>query len=102
MLPPASLLSVIAGLALLSAPASARTWAGGVNMIAACQEQHGGVWQAILNCDKCNAYDWMCYDPDTGEWASVDVNAYCAQTYGGGAYADPQGGGPYDWGCYFP
>ena len=70
-------------------------------MQAACQEQYAnGSEQAILN--DTGAYDWSCYDPNTGKSGGVNVDEYCQFTYGGSAYADPQGGGAYDWGCYFP
>jgi hypothetical protein len=101
MLAPSGIFGIVAGLVLLAAPASARTWAGGVNMQAACQEQYAnGSEQAILN--NSGAYDWSCYDPNTGKSGGVNVDEYCQFTYGGSAYADPQGGGAYDWGCYFP
>jgi hypothetical protein len=41
MLTQAGIFSVAAALALLTAPASARSWAGGVDMQAACHEQYG-------------------------------------------------------------
>ncbi|KAH8820112.1 hypothetical protein F5884DRAFT_849387 [Xylogone sp. PMI_703] len=103
MLALSSIFPVVAGLVLLVAPASAdRTWAGGVNMQAACQEQYANSSeQAIL--DGSSAYDWYCYNPTAGEISGgVNVDEYCQFTYGGTAYADPQGGGAYDWGCYYP
>jgi hypothetical protein len=101
MLAPSGIFGVVAGLVLLAAPASARTWAGGVNMQAACQEQYANSSeQGILN--GSGAYDWYCYDPNTGNSGGVNVDEYCQFTYGGSAYADPQGGGAYDWGCYYP
>jgi hypothetical protein len=96
MLAPSGIFGVVAGLVLLAASASARTWAGGVNMQAACQEQYANSSeQGIPN--GSGAYDWYCYDPNTGNSGGVNVDEYCQFTYGGSAYADPQGGG-----CYYP
>jgi len=101
MLAPSGILGVVATLVLLAAPASARIWAGSVDLDVACQEQYdNGSEYAILT--GSDAYGWICYNPKTGSSGRVDVDVYCAHTYGGNAYADPQGGGPYDWGCYFP
>jgi hypothetical protein len=44
---------------------------------------------------------WYC-STTTGAYGSIDVSAYCLKTYAKGAYADPQGGGIWDWGCYYP
>ena len=102
MLAPSGTFGVVAGLALLAAPAFASTYAGGVDMQAACAEQYPGQSsEAILNGN--NAYSWFCFE--TGSLAllgSINVNIYCSQTYGLNCYADAQGGGPYDWGCYCP
>lgn len=98
------ILSAVAGLATLATPVSARTWAGGVNMRDACHEQQGNVWSAGFVDPGTSAYDWRCFDISGANRAatSIDVDLYCSTTYGNGAYADPQGGGAYDWGCYYP
>lgn len=89
-----------AGAALLAAaPAAARSWAGGVDMAAACHEQYGENYMTTHSSILGDS--WYCYTTD-GAYGSIDVSAYCATTYGGGAYADPQGGGAFDWGCYYP
>jgi len=98
MFAPSTLLGVVTSLALLAAPASARTWAGPVDMMVACTQQYGGGWKAIKNGNGGN--DWRCVDSQ-GTQKHINVDAYCSQTYGNAAYSDPQGGGAYDWGCYF-
>ncbi|OIW27638.1 kinase-like protein [Coniochaeta ligniaria NRRL 30616] len=102
MFTPSGILGVVVGLILLAAPASARTWAGPVDMQKACQQQYDAGFTAGLHCNTapCNGYDWRCYDPDKSNEYTVDVSGYCNRNYNG-AYADPQGGGPYDWGCYW-
>ena len=74
-------------------------WAGSVDMEQACKQQYGNDWTAVSGS---NAYDWKCSRPSTGQTATIDVNGYCSHNYHNNAYADPQGGGKYDWGCYFP
>lgn len=105
MFAPIIILNAVAGLALFSAPVSARTWAGSVNMDDACHEQQGSDWAAgTIATGNDSAYDWRCFDT-SGAYRperEIDVSLYCSTTYGNGAYADPQGGGFYDWGCYFP
>ncbi|KAB5516987.1 hypothetical protein GE09DRAFT_1066620 [Coniochaeta sp. 2T2.1] len=94
---------LVASLVMLTnaTPAAARTWAGPVHMDAACQEQNSGEWwQAIRSGNGAN--DWYCYNPRDGKTTPVDVGRFCRVTYGGNAYADPQGGGAFDWGCYYP
>jgi hypothetical protein len=104
MLAPSSIFGVVAGLVLLAAPASARTWAGGVDMQLACRQQYGDGYEAgIIPSTGSGAYDWRCIlPPNTIDRFPINVDAHCALTYGNGAYGDPQGGGPYDWGCYWP
>jgi len=76
MLAPSGIFGVVASLILLAAPASARTWAGSVNMQAACQEQYANSSeQAILS--GSGAYDWYCYDPNTGNTGGINVDEYC-------------------------
>lgn len=84
--------------AYLAMPVVARTWAGSVDMEAACSEQYGGGWTAKLNGSGAN--DWNCVDASSNT-KSINVDAYCSETYGNAAYADPQGGGAHDWGCYW-
>lgn len=95
---PAGIFGAIAGLVLLAAPAAARTWAGSVDMMAACSEQYGGGWTATLS--GSSGSDWHCTD-SSGNTKDINVDAYCSTTYGNAAYADPQGGGAYDCGCYW-
>lgn len=99
MLTHRAIVNVVATLVLLGAPVSARTWAGPVDMNQACSEQYGGGWTS--SCGGCGSgNDWYCYDA-AGNTHPINVDAYCSQTYGNAAYADPQGGGAYDWGCYW-
>jgi hypothetical protein len=84
MLGPSAIFGIVASLVVLAAPASAKSWAGGVNMQATCQEQYAnGSEQGILN--GSSAYDWSCYNPSTGQSGSVNVDEYCQFTYGGKA-----------------
>ncbi|KAK7023127.1 hypothetical protein R3P38DRAFT_3356935 [Favolaschia claudopus] len=100
MFSPDRLLSaVLATLTLLAAPATAITYLGGVNMDVACAEQHGGTFHAILIGNIAN--HWRC-ENSAGARESIDVTAYCSQTFGRGAFSSPQGGGAFDWGCFFP
>lgn len=101
MLAPSGIFGVVAGLILLAGPASAATYAGDVNMQAACQEQYADSSEQGISGGS-SAYDWYCYNPETEATGSVNVDEYCQFTYGGSAYADPQGGGAFDWGCYYP
>ncbi|KAK3346502.1 hypothetical protein B0T25DRAFT_583682 [Lasiosphaeria hispida] len=93
-----SLLGTAAGLVMLAAPAQARTWAGGVDMEQACDWQYAPNWSAVLIVQSSSG--WICTDGTAIR--SIDVGYFCRRRYGSNAYADPQGGGPYDWGCYFP
>ncbi|KAK1580763.1 uncharacterized protein LY79DRAFT_560842 [Colletotrichum navitas] len=106
-----TIIGVVASLTILAAPVSARTWAGGVDMNAACVDQWHPPFQAQNdkeNNDANSAFDWYCSDGINR--MNVDVNAYCYTTYvdksdehyGVHAYADPQGMKKYDWGCYYP
>ncbi|KAL7786964.1 hypothetical protein V8C37DRAFT_285505 [Trichoderma ceciliae] len=97
MLAPSGIFSVVAGLVLLASPASARIWAGPVDMNEACSFEYGGGWSASLSGSSGN--DWSCVNGGTHN--PINVDAYCSQKYGNAAYADPQGGGAYDWGCYW-
>ena len=101
---------VVASLVLLVAPASAipvatpataSTYAGGVDMQAACRQQYGNQNEQGISGGP-GAYDWYCKDPRTGATGRVDVARYCADTYGNTAYADAQGDGAFDWGCFYP
>ncbi|KAK2033162.1 hypothetical protein LX32DRAFT_725373 [Colletotrichum zoysiae] len=98
-----TIIGVVASLAMLAAPVSARTWAGGVDMNAACASQWGVAFHAQNdkgNNEANSAYDWYCTNGN--DRRNIDVDAFCAGRYGGTAYADPQGRKKYDWGCYFP
>ncbi|KAK2036902.1 hypothetical protein LZ31DRAFT_560848 [Colletotrichum somersetense] len=98
-----TIIGVFASLAILAAPVSARTWAGGVDMNAACASQWGVSFHAKNdkgNNEANSAYDWYCTDGN--DQRNIDVGAFCSGRYGSGAYADPQGKKKYDWGCYFP
>ena len=97
MLAPSGIFGVVAAVVLLAAPASGRTWAGGVDMDEACYEEYGRGWKGSL--DGKTAWDWSCTD-GVGTHLAINVDAYCSG-YGNAAYADPQGGGAYDWGCYW-
>jgi hypothetical protein len=82
MLAPSGILGVIASVAVLAAPASARgPWAGSVDMNAACSEQYangqGGWWAISLGT---SAWDWRCTD-QFGARESVDVTRYCCMSY---------------------
>ncbi|KAK3360557.1 hypothetical protein B0T25DRAFT_565434 [Lasiosphaeria hispida] len=80
-----------------------RTWAGGVDMNQQCAWQYGDTFFATQPFwPYGDAYTWACATYGQAVYYSVDVGAYCRRRYGGNAYADPQGGGAYDWGCYFP
>ncbi|OIW25391.1 hypothetical protein CONLIGDRAFT_685237 [Coniochaeta ligniaria NRRL 30616] len=93
---PTGIVGIVAGLVLLAAPASARTWAGGVNMDEACQEQYANPSEQAIRSGN-GAYDWWCYDPNgSGHGGAINVDEYCKVTYHGNAYADPQGGGAFD------
>lgn len=89
-----NIMAVVAGFLLLANPAAARRWAGSINVEAACIKQHqtGGA-----SCSG-GANNWKCRP----NGYNVDMNQACKDSYGDSAYADPQGGGCYDWGCYFP
>lgn len=99
MLARSGIFGVITSLVLLVAPASASTNAGGVDMQQACLEQYGSGWTAGYYAGS--AYNWFCVN-SAGTKESINVDEYCAVTYGKNAYADPQGGQVFDWGCYWP
>jgi len=99
---------LVAGLGILVAAfavgpteaAFARTWAGGVVVEEVCPHQYGSEWKTVLTGGS--AFDWWCVNTTrpADPLRPVDMNFYCNWKYGG-AYADPQGGGAYDWGCYW-
>ncbi len=99
-----TILSAAASLALLTAPvpAAAREWAGPVDMEKACKLQWGDEFRAGRRGDS--AFDWYCWSP-TRDGLGMDIEGFC-RTYGKRnekwPYADPQGGGAFDWGCYWP
>ena len=99
---PTTITLTLLSLMVVPNPVAARLWAGGVDMNQACKWQHGNDWWARVDPQSvATAWDWQCYR-GSSEVRGVDVGAYCRQRYGGNAYADPQGGGAFDWGCYYP
>jgi hypothetical protein len=109
-----SILGTVASLMLLAAPAHARTWAGTVDMIDLCKKAQAdagldaadeGPWTPNTG-DKTNpsAFDWVCTDDHGNGNTHLDMSGWCKYKYTDqpNAYADPQGGGPFDWGCYYP
>ena len=101
--------SAMACIAAFAATADARVWAGSIDMIQACKWQYGEGWSASVTGGTPGsiktAFDWECWNGDDRR-PKIDVAAFCLRRYGlrdGSApYADPQGGFPYDWGCYWP
>jgi len=105
---------LVAGLTMLVATALAAPssntanangiYAGPVNMNEACNFQHGAGWAATLNGNGGN--DWRCVNSShQGSVVRIDVDKYCKRKYGKKngleCHADIQGGGAYDWGCYW-
>lgn len=87
--------------AAVSAPAaSAATRLGGVDMQRACNTQYPpsfGLKATVMN--QRDAYSWRCTAPFDST-RQINVNAACANQYGGGAYqglADARN--PYSWYC---
>jgi len=74
---PTAIFGAIAGVILLAAPASARTWAGGVDMNEACTFQYGGGWSGSKDGDK--AQNWSCVD-GAGNHKPINVDAYCCES----------------------
>jgi hypothetical protein len=102
---PSTILHLTTALALLAVPASAATYAGGVDMRQACEWQYGSGWYDVNIAAPFrppSAYTWYCIHNSIEGLMGINVNAYCARRYGGNAYADPQGEGVYDWGCFWP
>lgn len=102
MLAQTTILSAVTGLFMLAGTASARTWAGPVDMNQACKWQHGDQYYAYEFGGDANGWVCLCNGNGCESFRDIDVAAFCRRRYGGNAYADPQGGGLYDWGCYFP
>jgi len=108
-----AILATAASFVLLVAPAHARTWAGPVDMRDVCIKAQAKAGQAndqygkwLPNTgDKTNpsAFDWVCTDNHGYGTTNLDIDGWCKDTYKSqpNAYADPQGRGPYDWGCYY-
>jgi len=91
--------AIITSFALLATPVFARgPWAGGLDIIEACHMQYGPT--ATVAVVENTAWGWRCVV--AGQYYDVDTNRYCGDKYGHSAQSDPQGGGPYDWGCYYP
>ncbi|KAK1836031.1 hypothetical protein QBC39DRAFT_132658 [Podospora conica] len=101
---------LLTGLALLAfQPVTARTYAGPVDMDKACKQQTGNSTTAYLDGIShveppsqaakrgATAWSWYCATSRGAEDKSaVEVALFCRDEYGGCAYADPQGMGPYD------
>ncbi|KAM7205405.1 hypothetical protein V8F20_003174 [Naviculisporaceae sp. PSN 640] len=95
-----SSLALTLALAMAPVTVSAATYAGAVNMENACFWQYGHGYSAWY--EGTTAYDWYCSGCRSCGKHSINVTAYCRIRYGPTAYADPQGGGLFDWGCFFP
>jgi len=96
------LLGAFAGVVLLAASASADpTWVSGINVQQACDDQWGAGLSAGFDTDFPSAYSWKCMK-GTDVRLRVDLDAWCKKHEGADTYADPQGGGPWDWACYRP
>jgi hypothetical protein len=95
MFNPTGIFGVVAGLVLLAAPASADV-VGGLDIVAACHEQYGSTWAAAHSGN--GAYDWYCVNSDNGNTGGLNLDAYCATTYGPNTFA-VSNGGLYDWTC---
>ncbi|KAK0716272.1 hypothetical protein B0H67DRAFT_554608 [Lasiosphaeris hirsuta] len=77
-------------------------YAGGIDMNQACRWQYTSIfWAELPDWPFSNAYSWKCTNNLVYYW-SIDVGAYCRRVYGGDAWADQQGGGTNDWGCFKP
>jgi|SRR4051812_28275955 hypothetical protein len=104
---PTNFITALALLAGAAASVSARVWAGPVDMTKACHWQYGYNYTDGLDTSNGvpRANSWRCCNA-VNVCNQVDVAGFCLKAYGtrnGQApYADPQGGGPYDWGCYWP
>lgn len=80
--------------------AAAGRQVGGVDVDGWCKSQVSATWASGTSVDRNNAYSWKCTYLGA-PWRGIDMNAACARTYGGGAYA---GVGntrdAYSWHCY--
>ena len=90
---------MMAGFLAGSAPASAGTYLGGVDMQRACNTQWPGLGLRAQVLYPYNAYSWRCTYP-TGYRQGIDVNRECVTQYGFGAYAGLwDWRNPYTWYC---
>ncbi|KAK3300663.1 uncharacterized protein B0H64DRAFT_448986 [Chaetomium fimeti] len=98
MVATSALLGVAACLvpALLAAPADVDARGGGISIVEACHQQFGSTWAAAHSGE--GKYDWYCVNSSNGNTGGVNLNDYCARTYGGGSVA-VNGGGLWDWRC---
>jgi hypothetical protein len=91
--------ALVAGTLAASAPASASTYLGGVDMQRACDVQYPGFGLRAVVQNQYNAYSWKCVSP-WGYTAGIDVNRECVTQYGPGAYAGLWNRyNPYTWFC---
>lgn len=90
---------LLAGILATSAPASASSYLGGVDMQRACDTQNPAMGLRAVVKDQHNAYSWRCVSP-WGYSVGIDVNRECVTQYGGGAYAGLWNWqNPYSWFC---
>jgi hypothetical protein len=92
-------LAGMAAAAVLTATPASAAIIGGVDMQRACNVQNPGMGLAAVVTDAHNAYSWRCRAP-WGYQVGINVNAACANQYGGGAYATLlNASDPYSWRC---
>ncbi|MEU9685374.1 hypothetical protein [Amycolatopsis japonica] len=92
-------LAGMAAVAVLTATPANAAIIGGVDMQRACNVQNPGMGLAAVVTDSRNAYSWRCRAP-WGYQVGINVNAACANQYGGGAYATLlNASDPYSWRC---
>lgn len=95
--------ALVAGTLSASAPASASTYLGGVDMQRACSVQYPlfGLRSVVVNPN--DAYSWRCAQLPWWPWGytyGIDVNRECVTQYGPGAYAGLWNRyNPYTWFC---
>jgi hypothetical protein len=95
--------ALAAGTLAASAPASASTYLGGVNMQQACAVQYPGFGLRAVVQNQYNAYSWKCAQLPWWPWGhavGIDVNRECVTQYGPGAHAGLWNSyNPYTWFC---
>jgi len=94
----------VAKAAAAKAAAGAAINLGGIDMNAACTEQHGSWYHAEVDFDGCNG--WKCYSTNGGGAWGIDVNLACKSQYwyipGGTIWGScPSNGGAYQWSCLY-